>query len=98
MGNVIKTVRSTGSDYWAAHVGGEKIKTDGLKQDTRTDVIKYPLMTYLSPDYELKNKLQNFRNSHFRNSRFCKKVHMEKPMKYVAFSQTKYKINARNSC
>ena len=50
-------------------------------------------MTYLSPDYELKNKLQNFRNSHF-----CKKVHMEKPMKYVAISQTKYKINARNSC
>ena len=32
MGNVIKTVRSTGSDYWAAYVGGEKIKTDGLKQ------------------------------------------------------------------
>ena len=24
MGNVIKTVRSTGSDYWAAYVGGEK--------------------------------------------------------------------------
>ena len=29
--NVIKTVRSTGSNYWAAYVGGEKIKTDGLK-------------------------------------------------------------------
>ena len=28
MGNVIETVRSTGSDYWAAYVGGEKIKTD----------------------------------------------------------------------
>ena len=39
MGNVIKTVRSTGPDYWAADVGGEKIKTDGLKQHTRTDVI-----------------------------------------------------------
>ena len=28
MGNVIKTVISTGSDYGAAYVGGEKIKTD----------------------------------------------------------------------
>ena len=28
-----------GSDYWAALVGGEKIKTDGLKQQTRTNVI-----------------------------------------------------------
>ena len=27
MGNVIETVRSTGSDYWAAYVSGEKIKT-----------------------------------------------------------------------
>ena len=32
MGNDIETVRSTGCDYWAAHVGGKKIKTDGLKQ------------------------------------------------------------------
>ena len=24
MGNDIKTVRSTGSDYWAAYIGGEK--------------------------------------------------------------------------
>ena len=24
MGNVIENVRSTGSDYWAAYVGGEK--------------------------------------------------------------------------
>ena len=31
MGNVMETVRSTGSDYWAAYVGGEKIKTDGPK-------------------------------------------------------------------
>ena len=30
MGNVIATVRSTGSGYWAAYVGGEKIKTDGI--------------------------------------------------------------------
>ena len=30
MGNVIETVRSTGSDYWAAYIGGEKIKKDGL--------------------------------------------------------------------
>ena len=41
MGNDIETVRRTGSDYWAAHVGGEKIKTDGLKQHTRTDVITH---------------------------------------------------------
>ena len=39
MGNNIKTIRSTGLDYWAAYVGGEKIKTDRLKQYTRTDVI-----------------------------------------------------------
>ena len=39
MGNDIKTVGSTGSDYWAAHIGGEKIKTDRFKQHTRTDVI-----------------------------------------------------------
>ena len=31
MGNVFETVRSMVSDYWAAYVGGEKIKTDGLK-------------------------------------------------------------------
>ena len=24
MGNVIKTVRNKGSDYWAAYIGGEK--------------------------------------------------------------------------
>ena len=39
MGNVIETIRSTGSDYWAAYVGGEKFKRDGLKQHTPTDVI-----------------------------------------------------------
>ena len=49
MGNVIKTARSTGSDYWAAYVGEEKIKTDGLKRPTQTNVY-YPLMTYLSYD------------------------------------------------
>ena len=31
MGNVIKTVRSMGSDYLAAYVGGGKIKTDTPK-------------------------------------------------------------------
>ena len=41
MGNVIEPVRSKGSDYWAAFVGGEKIKTDRLKQHSRTDVIPY---------------------------------------------------------
>ena len=46
MGNVIKTIRSTGSDYWAAYIGqsdigGEKIKTNGLKRHTQTDVITH---------------------------------------------------------
>ena len=41
MGSVIEIVRSTGSDYWAAYVGGEKIKTDGLKRHTWTDVITH---------------------------------------------------------
>ena len=30
MGDVIETVRSTGSDYWAAYVGGEKYKQTDL--------------------------------------------------------------------
>ena len=30
MGNDIETIRSTGSDYWAAYVGWEKIKTENL--------------------------------------------------------------------
>ena len=30
MGNDIKTVRSTGSDYWAAYVGWEKSKQKDL--------------------------------------------------------------------
>ena len=28
-------------DYWAAYVGGEKIKIDGLKRHTQTDVITH---------------------------------------------------------
>ena len=49
MGNNIKTIRSTGLDYWAAYVGGEKIKTDGLKQHTGSDVITHywPTLTDL---------------------------------------------------
>ena len=39
MGNDIETVRSTGSYYWAAYVGGKKIKTERLTQHTQTDVI-----------------------------------------------------------
>ena len=31
----------TGSDYWAAHVDGAKIKTNGLKGQTLTDVITH---------------------------------------------------------
>ena len=30
-----------GSEYWAAYVGGAKIKTDGPKEQTQTDVITY---------------------------------------------------------
>ena len=30
MGNVNETVKSTGSDYWAAYVGGEKSKQTAL--------------------------------------------------------------------
>ena len=41
MGNVIETIRSTGSDYWAAYFGGEKIKTNVVKQHTRIDVITH---------------------------------------------------------
>ena len=41
MGNVIWTVRSTGFDYWDAHVGGEKIKTGGLKQHNQNNVITH---------------------------------------------------------
>ena len=41
MGNDIETVISMGSDYWAAYVGWEKIKTDRLKQHTRTNVITH---------------------------------------------------------
>ena len=32
-------VRVPIAHYWAAYVDGEKIKTDGLKRHTRTDVI-----------------------------------------------------------
>ena len=41
MGNVIWTVSSTGFDYWAAYVGGEKIKTDRLKVHTGFDDITH---------------------------------------------------------
>ena len=41
MGNVIGTVSSTGFGYWAAYVGGEKIKTDGLKRHTGSNDITH---------------------------------------------------------
>ena len=41
MGNDIVTVKSTGSDYWAAYVDGAKNKTDGPKRQTRNDVITH---------------------------------------------------------
>ena len=28
-------------DYWDAYIGGEKIKTDGLKRHTQKDVITH---------------------------------------------------------
>ena len=34
-------VHTTGPDYWAAYIGGVKIKTDGLKQQTGTDFISH---------------------------------------------------------
>ena len=40
-GNDIKTSSTMGSDYWAAYVGGAKIKTDSLKRQTQTDVITH---------------------------------------------------------
>ena len=30
-----------GFDYWAAYVGGAKIKTDGPKRQTQTDAITH---------------------------------------------------------
>ena len=41
MGSDIKTEGTTGFDYWASYIGGAKIKTDGLKQQTLTDVITH---------------------------------------------------------
>ena len=40
MGNDIETVKSTGSEYWAAYVG-RKNKPDGLRQHSQTDVITH---------------------------------------------------------
>ena len=40
MGNDIEAVRITGSNYWAAYVGGEKIKTDRLTTITKEPAIK----------------------------------------------------------
>ena len=44
MGNDIETGCTTGSDYWADYVGGAKIKTEGLKRQTQTDVITHFLL------------------------------------------------------
>ena len=41
MGNDIETGSTTSSYYWAAYVGGAKIKTDGPKQKTASDVITH---------------------------------------------------------
>ena len=56
MGNDIETVRSTGSDYWAAHIGGDKIKTDGLKQHTRTNEMYLRISALASKKRSEKNK------------------------------------------
>ena len=41
MGNDIKTGSTASYDYWAVYVGEAKIKTDGPKRWTRTDVITH---------------------------------------------------------
>ena len=62
MGDDFKTSSTmTGSDYWAAYVGGAKIKIDNPKRQIWTKVITYPLMTYLSADNIV---LEFFRNSY----------------------------------
>ena len=37
----IETRSTMGSDYWAAYVGGGKIKTDGPKRQTWTNIITH---------------------------------------------------------
>ena len=37
----MSSVKNTGSDYWAAYVGGAKIKTDSFKQQTQTYAISH---------------------------------------------------------
>ena len=61
MGNVMETIRSTGSDNWAAYVGGEKIKTDGVKQHTQWPILvkKYYLSNLLVP-FMVKNLNSTF--------------------------------------
>ena len=41
MGNDIETGSTMDSDYWAAYVGREKIKINGLKRHAQTDVITH---------------------------------------------------------
>ena len=41
MGNDIETGSTRSSDYWAAYVGGAKIKSDGPKQQTGYNVITH---------------------------------------------------------
>ena len=40
-------------DYWAAYIGGKKIKIDGLKRHTQSD---YLLMTYFNADHQWSSK------------------------------------------
>ena len=48
MGNVIETVRSTGPDFWAAHVGGEKSKTDlnDTPEVTSLPINEWPILLH----------------------------------------------------
>ena len=39
--NGIEAGSTTGSDYWAAYVGGAKVKTDSPKQQTSSNVITH---------------------------------------------------------
>ena len=42
MGNVIETIRSTGSDYWAAYIGGEK-KSKQMDLNDTPELMSLPI-------------------------------------------------------
>ena len=64
MGNVIETDRSMGSDYWAAYVGGEKLK--------QTDLNDTPKPISL-PINDLPKELHNMTKNDYRTKMETKK-------------------------